>query len=508
MGTEFDPERFVGDPSKPDYRVAGLNTEHMPALQFDQRRRLLESVDRMAVGLTDSGRIRLYEKYQAQTFDLLTSGRAREAFSIDREPVEVRDRYGRNAWGQSVLLARRLIEAGVRLVHVGWPREPGDNAVDNPLWDTHAQNADRVEDVLCPMFDVGYSALIADLDQRGLLDETLVVAIGEFGRTPKINASGGRDHWGSVFSCALAGAGISGGQVFGMSDREGAYPVADRVHPGDLTATMFHLLGLDPVSTFEDRLGRPHAVTQGAPIFKLLGSQPATTQRVAATGDVARVPPFDPTITLMQTGFAGPQPIRDVHVASQPKGWRAAPLLTDESTSEWGISVRDAVARLGVTSRSGSQIEPSASLLLAQEVRSPFAGTYTLHLRLRGIAATADLYEQFFPQHFRCRVQFFKFTERTKCPLNRHELAGVDVIPEYASEGSDAWQTVELMREFWNPNLGANFSFGLGLGIALVIERSTAGPLHLPASDAFCGIEVAEARLVFDGKPRVDTVRI
>ena len=125
-----------------------------------------------------------------------------------------------------MLLARRLIEAGVRLVHVDWPREPGDTAVDNPLWDTHAQNADRLQDVLCPMFDVGFSALIEDLDQRGLLDETLVVAIAEFGRTPKINKFGGRDHWGHVFSFALAGAGIRGGQVYGSSDKTGGYPAS------------------------------------------------------------------------------------------------------------------------------------------------------------------------------------------------------------------------------------------------------------------------------------------
>ena len=149
--------------------------------------------------------------YQQQSYELMTSGKARRAFNIQEEPDHVRDRYGRNRWGQCVLLARRLIESGVRLVHVNWPREPGDNASDNPLWDTHAQNHDRLEDVLCPLFDVGYTALIEDLDQRGLLDETLVVAIGEFGRTPKINPKSGRDHWGPVFSAALAGAGISGG---------------------------------------------------------------------------------------------------------------------------------------------------------------------------------------------------------------------------------------------------------------------------------------------------------
>jgi len=506
MGTEFDPERFIGDPSKPGYRVAGLNTEHMPQLQFDQRRRLLEAVDRHATGVPESERVRLYEKYQAQTFDLLTSGRAQEAFSIESEPAEVRDRYGRNSWGQSLILARRLIEAGVRLVHVGWPREPGDNAVDNPLWDTHAQNADRVEDVLCPMFDVGYSALIADLDQRGLLEETLVVAVGEFGRTPKINRNGGRDHWGSVFCAALAGAGISGGQVFGASDREGAYPVENKVHPGDLTATMFYLVGLDPASTFEDRLGRPHPVTQGTPIYKLLGTQPATTERVAATGDVTRVPPFDPAITLMQPGFTGSTPLRDVNVPSQPKGWRASPLLVEETG--WGVSVRDGIVCLGATPGSAGAIDVSVPLLLAQEVRSPFAGTYTVRLKLRGAAATPELFEQWFAAHFRGRIQFFQYTEPAKCALDRRELAGIDVTPEFAAAADDAWQTVELSKEFFNPNLGANFSFGLGLGIAFAIERTTDGPLPAFSGDSFVGIQIASVQVLFDGKRRVDTIRI
>ena len=158
-------------------------------------------------------------------------------------------------FGQCCLLARRLIEAGVRLVHVQWPCEPGDNAVDNPLWDTHAQNADRMEDVLAPTFDVGFTALLGDLEERGLLKETLVVAIGEFGRTPKINGNGGRDHWGAVWSFAMAGAGISGGQVHGSSDKTGGHPATDAFTPGDLTATLFISLA----ST-----GRPHSPTATA----------------------------------------------------------------------------------------------------------------------------------------------------------------------------------------------------------------------------------------------------
>jgi hypothetical protein len=160
LGSMWDPERLVGDPASDDYeRVQGD-------------------------GPAGAGNWSELSKF---ALNLVTSGAAREAFNLSLEPAKVRDRYGRHTWGQSCLLARRLIEAGVRLVHVNWPREPGDSAVDNPMWDTHAQNADRLQDFLCPLFDVTFAALLDDLEPRGLLAETLVVAIGEFGRTPKIN---------------------------------------------------------------------------------------------------------------------------------------------------------------------------------------------------------------------------------------------------------------------------------------------------------------------------------
>ncbi|MEZ6071980.1 MAG: DUF1501 domain-containing protein [Pirellulales bacterium] len=276
MGSRWNPELFTGDPAAVDYKVEGFDPRGITPLRLDGRRRLLDQVGSHFDALSQTASVETYDAVRQQAFDLMTSGGARKAFAIGEEPDAVRDRYGRNRWGQTVLLARRLIEAGVRVVHVQWPREPGDNAADNPMWDTHAQNHDRVEDVLCPTFDVGFTALVEDLDERGLLDETLVVAVGEFGRTPKINSNGGRDHWGSVFSCALAGAGISGGQVYGSSDKNGAFPTSGMVRPGDLTATMFHLVGLDYQGTFSDRLGRELPLTKGEPIWTLLGEIPAT----------------------------------------------------------------------------------------------------------------------------------------------------------------------------------------------------------------------------------------
>jgi uncharacterized protein (DUF1501 family) len=162
-----------------------------------------------------------------------------------------------------VLLARRLVEAGVSLVQINWPREPGDMSSDSPVWDTHSRNSQRLRTALMPPMDQCYSALLEDLHQRGLLDETLVLWMGEFGRTPRINGGGGRDHWGQVFSVTLAGGGIRGGQVFGASDSIGGYPRDGRVQPHDLAATLFHCLGLRPDALIYDALGRPVPITEG-----------------------------------------------------------------------------------------------------------------------------------------------------------------------------------------------------------------------------------------------------
>ncbi|MFN0196684.1 MAG: DUF1501 domain-containing protein, partial [Planctomycetaceae bacterium] len=271
MGSQWDPDRFVGNPLDPDYHVDGLDSVGITAERLKSRIDLLSHFDDR-FRLRERGKGPLaYVNYQEKAFDILTTGKVREAFQIQKEPDAIRETYGRTEWGQSCLLARRLIEAGARLVHVNWAREPGDSAVDNPMWDTHAQNADRLEDALCPIFDITFPALIRDLEDRGLLSETLVLAIAEFGRTPKINGAGGRDHWGHVFSFALAGAGIAGGQVYGASDRDGAYPAENPVSPGDLTASIFHLLGIPHTLSFKDPERREHKLTEGSPLKSVLG---------------------------------------------------------------------------------------------------------------------------------------------------------------------------------------------------------------------------------------------
>ena len=498
MGSQWDPDRFMGDPSQPDYSVKGLTSGGLTPDQIKRRQRLLAQVKSPFDALRRGADAQLFGNLQDQAFDLLTSGKAEAAFAIHQEPSTVRERYGMNQWGQCVLLARRLIEAGVRVVHVQWPREPGDNAVDNPLWDTHAQNADRVEDVLCPTFDVGFSALLEDLDQRGLLDETLVVAVGEFGRTPKINAKGGRDHWGPVFSCALAGAGISGGQVYGASDAQGGYPAVDRVRPNELTATMFHLVGLDPKSMYRDRDGREHPVTDGEPLYKLLGTEPVAKKLIKSTGDIARVPPFDPTITLMQTDFAGPDSVRPTNAASRPKGWRGSPLLSDASAESFGLKQVDDQLAIGLhgTGQNGDV----KLAFVAQEVRSPFAGKYKLRIQVRGEAKSEAIFEEAFRRHFRCRLQFFQFTSQTKNTADRKELAGVDFEPKQSAE----FAAVELSKEFINPNPGSNFSFGSGLGVAVIVKRTSSEDL----TPVLARIRIESVELEFTGKERNPKVKV
>jgi Protein of unknown function (DUF1501) len=227
-----------------------------------QVNRHLDNTDRL-------GAIGRYDAPSQQAFDLLRSPRARRAFDLAKEPTVVRDRYGRHKFAQSVLLARRLVEAGVSLVQVNWPRENGDMNSNSPVWDTHSNNSQRLRGALMPPMDLAVSALMEDLQVRGLLDETLVVWAGEFGRTPRINGSGGRDHWGQVFSIALAGAGLKGGVVHGASDSIGAYPRDGIVWPQDLAATIFHSLGIPLDSEIVDPFGRPVTICHGDVIRQL-----------------------------------------------------------------------------------------------------------------------------------------------------------------------------------------------------------------------------------------------
>jgi hypothetical protein len=282
LGRTADPWLIHCDPNSPEFHIPGLKLPaDLPPLRLNDRNSLLDQVNRhldSADARTIEGKgtgewgtpFVQHDSLHQQALDLLRSAQARRAFDIDREPPAVRDRYGRHRFGQSVLLARRLIEAGVRLVQVNWQRDP-DGSDAAPAWDTHHKNAELLKTRLCPPMELAYSALLEDLAQRGLLDETLVVWMGEFGRTPKINGAAGRDHWGHVFSVALAGGGIRGGIVHGASDKIAGYPKDGKLEPSDLAATIFHCLGIDPHSEIQDQFGRPLPVARGSVIRQLVG---------------------------------------------------------------------------------------------------------------------------------------------------------------------------------------------------------------------------------------------
>ncbi len=212
-------------------------------------------------------------------FRMLSSPRARQAFNLELEDPRTRDRYGRNEYGECFLLARRLVESGVRLVTMVWYYICPNGNVAN-VWDNHGGTGslggisgyEMLKEKYClPPLDVGYSALLEDLSSRGLLDETLVAMFGEFGRTPKINKNAGRDHWGACQSAVFAGGGVRGGQVYGASDAQAAYPKSNPVSPPDVLATIYHALGLPPETEIHDRSGRPYRITDGKPVLPLFG---------------------------------------------------------------------------------------------------------------------------------------------------------------------------------------------------------------------------------------------
>jgi hypothetical protein len=270
LGRTADPWLIHCHPQAGDFGIPGLALPaEVPPLRFGSRHTLLEQVNRHLDAVERGPALLRFDVQSRQAFDLLRAGQARRAFALNEEPDRLRDRYGHNRWGQSVLLARRLVEAGVSLVQVNWTRMPGDTK-DSPVWDTHGKNAERLKHHLMPIMDQAYSALLEDLEARGLLAQTLVVWAGEFGRTPKINPAAGRDHWGHVFSVALAGGGIRGGVVHGASDRIGGFVKEGRVPPQDLAATILHCLGHTPDTEIQDALGRPHPISRGTVLRQVL----------------------------------------------------------------------------------------------------------------------------------------------------------------------------------------------------------------------------------------------
>jgi hypothetical protein len=257
LGPKFDPWHIRNDPSDRKFRVEAVKLED-GIERLNERRDLLDQLVSKQPPMTSDIAAKSLQEQQEKAFSILSAGKVGESFELEREPLHVRERYGRQRYGQSLLMARRLVEAGVRLVQVNMGH------VQN--WDSHGGIFNRLKNDLLPPLDRGVSALLDDLDARGLLSETMVVVFGEFGRTPKINKEGGRDHWGRAFFSFFAGGGVQRGQLIGKTDSAGAAPITNPYSPMDLGATIYRSLGVNHDSEIYDKLKRPVKLNTGKPM--------------------------------------------------------------------------------------------------------------------------------------------------------------------------------------------------------------------------------------------------
>ncbi len=275
LGAKYDPMEMqnAGETKETPTHSLALPSD-MQTARLQSRKGLLELIEEQDHRFQTVRHARSMDDFREQAFSMLSSTRAKEAFDINSVDPKVRDRYGRNEWGEAILMARRLVESGVRLVTISWMYIQNGGNVAN-VWDNHGpfegkNGTEMLQQKYCiPSLDQGYSALMEDLSATGLLDETLVAMYGEFGRTPKLNKAMGRDHWGACQSAVLAGGGIRGGQVYGSSDKEAAYPKSNPVSPEDMLATMYYSLGISPESLIYDQLDRPHRLVDGRPLVEL-----------------------------------------------------------------------------------------------------------------------------------------------------------------------------------------------------------------------------------------------
>jgi hypothetical protein len=280
LTTECQPHADPGTKPSPGSPTIVRGTPFLPHTAFDAdltldrlntRRTLLEQFDDKLRALDSAADASTYDRVQQRAFGLLTSSRLRDCFDLTREDPRLLDRYGRTLFGHSTLIARRLVQEGVRFVNVTWDLFWDRIKIDYDAWDTHTKNFSILRENKLPHFDQTFTALLEDLERHGLLDETLVVVMSEMGRTPKVNGSGGRDHWTYCYSVVFAGAGVRGGSVYGASDAQAAYVMDNPVSTGDLCATIYQCLGIDPDLMVPDKTGRPvHAANGGKPITAIV----------------------------------------------------------------------------------------------------------------------------------------------------------------------------------------------------------------------------------------------
>jgi hypothetical protein len=275
LGKAHDPFLFTQDPNAPDFKLPELT---LPAdVSFERlsaRRELQKMVDAQSRLLDYSAAARGMDAYYEKALAMLHSDRLRKAFDLSSEPETLREKYGRTSYGQSLLLARRLVEAGTKFVTVYFSSNIGGQSTSGGGWDTHGFNNTRMYPIIekyhLPITDQTLPTFLEDLDDRGLLEDTLVVWMGEFGRTPKINANASRDHWPDCYTVLLAGGGVKRGFIYGASDKNGAYPAENPVRPDDLAATMYYLLGIDPHTHVQGVGNRPLPITDGNPVMDVL----------------------------------------------------------------------------------------------------------------------------------------------------------------------------------------------------------------------------------------------
>lgn len=274
LGKRHDPLLITSDPNEAGFKLPELSLpSNLSTDRLQSRREMQRIISQQTRLLEHSATARGIDEYYDRALAMLSSSRVRDAFDLSRESAKTRDRYGRTTYGQSCLLATRLVESGVKFVNVYFDESIGGQSTTSGGWDTHGFNDTRAYPILkarhLPMTEHTLPVLLNDLEQRGLLDTTLVVWMGEFGRTPKLNGNISRDHWPSCYTVLLAGGGVKRGFVYGQSDKNGAYPDRDPVPLGDLAATMFAALGIDPETELRDKLNRPLPAANGKPVWNV-----------------------------------------------------------------------------------------------------------------------------------------------------------------------------------------------------------------------------------------------